>query len=174
MKVFLSGLFVPANETISRANIPWCRSPCQTGDGAATGKDHIFEVLSDRLCVTKIVVLAYKTIEGVLKGSSSNLLKADRKQVSNRTMNGRVIDCYFGWFLSLCKWVGRDKSSGRQFNEVFGLQEKKQASTDHIFKNTIWLSPVPLPANFLRNEAPALIRMCFNNPPDGCNIFPGD
>ena len=174
MKISFSGLFIPANETVSCANIPWRRAPCQTGNGAATGKGHIFEMLSNGLCVTKIVVLTYKAIKDLLKGSSANLLKADRKQVGNTTMNGRVIDCDSGWLLSLCKRVGRDEFSGRQFNEAFRLQEKKQASANHIFKNTIRLPPAPFPANLLRNEAPAFIRMCFNNPPDGCNIFPGD
>ena len=159
MKIVFSGLFAPANETIPCTDIPWCGAPCQTSNGAATGKGNIFEVLSNRLCVTKIMVLTYKTIEYLLKGSSANLLKVDRKQVGNRTMNGRVIDCYSGWFFSLCKGVGRGEFPGRQFNEAFRFQEKKQASADHILKNTIRLSPVPFPANFLRNEPSAFFRI---------------
>ena len=120
------------------------------------------------------MVLVYQTIENLLQGSSANLLQVDGKQVGNRTMNGRGIDGYSGWFLSLGKRVGRDEFPGRQFNEAFRFQEKKQASADHIFKNTIRLSPVPFPANFLRNEAPAFTRMGLNNPPDGRHIFRGD
>jgi hypothetical protein len=116
-------------------------------------------MLSNGLGIAKIMVFAYKTIEDFLKGSSANLLKVDGKQIGNRTMNGRVIDCYSGWFLSFCKRVGRSEFPGRQFNEAFRLQEKKQTSADHIFENTIRLSPIPFPAYFLRDEASAFLRM---------------
>ena len=65
-----------------------------------------------------LVVLAYKTIEYLLKTSSANLFKPDRKQVADRTMNMSFIDYYLGWFLSLCKRVGRDEFPGRQFNKA--------------------------------------------------------
>ena len=174
MKIVFSGLFAPANKTISCANIPRCRAPCQTRNRAVTGKCNIFEMLSNRLSVAKIVVFAYKTIEYLLKTSSANLFKLDRKQVSDRTMNGRVIDGYYRWFLSFCKRVGRSEFPGRQLNEAFWLQKEKQASADHVFKNTIRLLPVPFPTNFLRNEASAFVRMWLNNPPDSPDILPGD
>ena len=120
------------------------------------------------------MVFAYKAIEDFLKGSSASLIKVNGKQIGNRTMNGRVIDCYTGWFLSFCKRVGRDEFPGRQLNEAFRIQEKKQASADHVFKNTIGLPPAPFPANLLRNEAPAFTKMCLNNPPDDLDIFRGD
>ena len=119
MKISFSGLFTPANKTIPHADIPWRRAPCQTGNGAAAGKGHIFEMLSNGLGIAKIMVFAYKTIEDLLKGSSANLLKVNGEQIGNRTMNGRLIDCYSGWFLSLCKRVGRSEFPGRQFNEAF-------------------------------------------------------
>ena len=75
-------------------------------------------MLSNWLGITKIVVLAYKTIEYLLKTSSANLFKLDRKQVADRTMNRSFIDYYPGWFLSLCKRVGRGEFSGRQFNKA--------------------------------------------------------
>ena len=75
-------------------------------------------MLSNWLSVTKIVVLADKTIEYLLKTSSANLFKLDRKQVADRTMNRSFIDYYPGWFLSLCKRVGRDEFPGRQFNKA--------------------------------------------------------
>ena len=119
MKISFSGFFTPANKTIPHADIPWCRTPCQTSYGSATGKGHIFEMLSNGLGIAKIMVLAYKAIEDLLKGSSANLLKVDGKQVGHRTMNGRVINGYSGWFLPFCKRVCRDEFSGRQFNEAF-------------------------------------------------------
>ena len=42
----------------------------------------------------------------------------DRKQVADRTMNRSFIDYYPGWFLSLCKRVGRNEFLGRQFNKA--------------------------------------------------------
>ena len=75
-------------------------------------------MLSNWLSVTKIVVLAYKTIEHFLKTSPANLFKLYRKQVADRTMNRSFIDYYPGWFLSVCKRVGWDKFSGRQFNKA--------------------------------------------------------
>jgi len=131
-------------------------------------------MFSNGLGIAKIMVLAYQAIEDLLQGSSANLFKGDGKQVGHRTMNGRASDGYSGWFLSFGKRVGRSEFSGRQVNEAFGLQEQQQAAADHVFKNTIRLPPVPFPANFLRNEAPAFTRMGLNNPPDGHHIFPGD
>ena len=74
-------------------------------------------MLSNWLSVTKIVVLAYKTIEYLLKRSSANLFEFDRKQVVDRTMNRSFIDYYAGWFLAVCKRVSRGEFSGRQFNK---------------------------------------------------------
>ena len=75
-------------------------------------------MLSNWLGITKIVVLVYKTIEYLVKTSSANLFKLDRKQVVDKTMNRSFIDYYPGWVLSVCKRVGWDKFSGRQFNKA--------------------------------------------------------
>ena len=82
------------------------------------GKYNIFKMLSHWLGITKIMVLTYKTIEYLIKTSSANLLKLDRKQVADGTMNRGFINYYPGWFLSLCKRVGRGEFSGRQFNKA--------------------------------------------------------
>jgi len=82
------------------------------------GKCNIFKMLSNWLGITKIMILAYKSIEYLLKTSSANLFKLERKQVADRTMNRSFIDYYPGWFLSLCKRVGRGAFSGRQFNKA--------------------------------------------------------
>jgi len=82
------------------------------------GKCNIFEMLSDWLSITKIVVLTYKSIEYLLKRGPANLFKLDGKQVTDRTMNRNFIDYYPGWFFSLCKRVGRGEFSGRQFNKA--------------------------------------------------------
>lgn len=174
MKISFSGLLTPTNETISCPNIPWRRAPCQAGNRTVTAKGNIFEVFSNRLCVAKIVVFAYKAIEDLLKGSSPYLLKLDGKQIGKITMNWRFIDVYPGGFLSLCKRVGRGEFSGRQFNEAFRFQEKQKTSADHVLQDAIRLPPAPLPANFLRNETPAFFRMRLNNPVDGCYIVRGD
>ena len=174
MKIVFSDLIAPANKSISYSNIPWRWPPCQTRNRAIMGKCNIFKMLSNWLGITKIMVLTYKRIECFFKISSANLWKLDRKQLADRTMQRSFIDYYPGWFLSLCKRVGRGEFSGRLFNKTFWFQKKKQASADHIFENTIRLSPVPFPADFLRNEASAFVRMWLNNPPDGSNILPGD
>jgi len=91
---------------------------CHPCKGAAAGKGHIFEMLSNGLGIAKIMEFAYKGIEDLLKGSSANLLKVDGKQICHRTINGRVVDGYSGWFLSFCKRVGRSEFPGRQLNEA--------------------------------------------------------
>lgn len=149
MKIFFSCCFIPADEPIPHADIPGCGAPCQTGNGAAVGKGHIFEMLSNGLGITKIMIFAYKAIEDFLEGSSANLLELDGKQIGKGTVNGRIINGYSGWFFSFCKRIGRGEFPGRQFNEALRFQEKKQASADHVLKNTIRLSPIPLPADFL-------------------------
>ena len=75
MKIVLSNLFAPANETISCSNIPWRWPPCQTRNRAIMRKCNIFEMLPNWLSITKIMVLTYKTIEYLLKRSSANLVK---------------------------------------------------------------------------------------------------
>jgi hypothetical protein len=118
MKMVLSDLFAPTNKPISCSNVPWRGTPRQTCNGAVTGKRYIFEMLSNWLCVTKIVVLIYKAIEHSFKGSSANLFKLDRKQVADFTMNSCFIHYYLGWLLALCKRVGRSAFPGRQFNKA--------------------------------------------------------
>jgi hypothetical protein len=116
-------------------------------------------MLSNGLRVAKIVVIAYKPIEYLLKRCFSNLFKFDRKQVADRTLNRCLINDYLAGFLSLCKRVGRNTFSGRQLDIALGFQKKKQASADHVFKNTVGLPPIPCPADFLRNKTPAFVRM---------------
>ena len=45
------------------------------------------------------------------------------------------------------------------------------SSADHIFKNAVRLSPIPYPANFLRNKASAFFRMRRNDPADCSDIL---
>ena len=75
-------------------------------------------MLSNGLAIAKIMEFAYKTIEDLLKGSPANLLKVYGKQICHRTIKGRVIYGYSGWFLSFCKRVGRNEFSERQLNEA--------------------------------------------------------
>jgi len=56
------------------------------------GKCHIFEVLSNRLSITKIVVLIDKAVEHLLKRSSAYLFKPDRKQITDRRLNKSLVN----------------------------------------------------------------------------------
>jgi hypothetical protein len=131
-------------------------------------------MLSNGLAVAEIMVLAYKTIEDLLMWGSANLLEPDGKQISHGTLNRALVDCNSGRLLSLGKRIGRGEFSGRQLDVALVFQKKKQASTDHVFKNAIGLSPIPLPANLLGDKAPAFIRVLGNYAPDRRNIFLGD
>ena len=131
-------------------------------------------MLSNRLGITKIVVLTNKAVECFFKISSAYLFKLDREQLPDRTLNRCLGDLYPVWFLTVCKRIGRTTFAGWQFDKTLRFQNKKQASADHIFKNAIGLSPVPYPANFLRNKASASVRICRNNLGNGCDISLGD
>lgn len=77
------------------------------------GKGNIFEMLSNRLSITKIVVLTNKTVEYFLKTSSAYLFKLDRKQLANRTLNRCLVNDYLGWFLSIGQRIGWGRFAGR-------------------------------------------------------------
>jgi len=82
------------------------------------GKCNIFKMLSNWLGITQIMVLTYETLESLFKRSFANLFELDRKQAVDRTIKRSFIDYYPGWFLSLCKRVGRGEFSGKQFNKA--------------------------------------------------------
>ena len=69
------------------------------------GKRNVFEMLSNRLSIT-IVVLTNKTVEYFLKTGSAHLFKLDGKQGPQSTLNRCLINCYTGWFLSVGKRIG--------------------------------------------------------------------
>jgi hypothetical protein len=82
------------------------------------GKCDIFEVLSNRLSITKIVVLIDKTVEHLFKRSSAYLFKPDRKQITDRRLNRSLVNDYPGRLLSVCKRIGWCTFSGRQFDKA--------------------------------------------------------
>ena len=77
------------------------------------GKGNIFEMLSNRLSITKIVVLTNKAVEYFLKTSSAYLFKLDRKQFVNRTLNRSLVNGYPSWFISVGQRIDRGTFAGR-------------------------------------------------------------
>jgi hypothetical protein len=102
------------------------------------------------------------------------LFKFDRKQVADRTLNRRLINYYPAGFLSICKRIIWNEFSGRQFDISLRVQKKKQTSADHVFEDTVGLSPIPILTDFLGNKTSAFARMGFNDLLDCLYILQGD
>ena len=118
MKIVFPDLLGPANETVSHTNVPRSGTPCQAGNWAVVGKCNIFEMLSNRLSITKIVMLTNKAVKDFFKTGSANGFKLDGEQISKRTQNRGFVNIYPGWFFSVCKWVWWDKFLRRQLDEA--------------------------------------------------------
>jgi len=134
------------------------------------GKGHILEMLSDRLGITQVVVLADEAVTKLLLRAPADLLEADGQQRIDGAMNRRLINRNPVGRLAIGQGIGNLTFGRRQLNPSLGFEKQQQAAADHIFEGAIGLSPIPCPAKLLRNEPPAPAGVSGNDPPNKGNI----
>ena len=76
MNVASAGLGRPANEAIPATEVTRRGGPGQAGQRPTVGRDQIFEVLTNRLRVTQVMVLLDQTVKQRFLACPSNLFKA--------------------------------------------------------------------------------------------------
>ena len=81
MEIFLFGRFIPANESISGFDGPCRRSPPHAGYRSFIYKGHIFEMISDNLSITEIMMLLNQTVVKRLKSGISDQLDFNGREV---------------------------------------------------------------------------------------------
>lgn len=170
MEVILPGRYIPSDKSVPGSDVPWGGRPEQTGDRPAMGKGHILEVLSDRLGITQVVVLADEAVTELLLRGPADLLEVDGKQRIDGAMDRCLINRNPGRRLAVGQGVGNLPFGRRQLDPALGFEEQQQAAADHVFEGAIGLSPIPCPAKLLRNEPPAPTGVSGNDPPNKGNI----
>lgn len=131
-------------------------------------------MLSNRLGVTQIMMLADQAIEKFLQPGSTYLLEMDRGQVMNRTLYRGSVDLYMNRLSSIGKRILEVTLGRRELDQISGLQQQQQAAADHVFECAVFLPPVPRPAHLLRNEASAGVGMGRYDFSDNVNIRLGN
>jgi hypothetical protein len=134
------------------------------------GKDHILEVLADRLGITQVVVLADEAVTELLLRGPADLLKVDGKKRTYGAMDRCLINRNPDRRLTVGQGIGKLPFGRRQLDPALGFEEQQQAAANHVFEGAIGLSPIPCPAKLLRNEPPAPAGMSGNDTPDKGNI----
>jgi len=170
MEVALPDRYIPSDKSIPNSDVPRGGGPQQTSDRPAMGKSHILELLSDRLGITQVVVLADEAVTELLLRAPADLLKADGQQRIDGAINRRLINRNPGRHLAVYQWIWNLTFGRGQLNPSLGFQEQQQAAADHIFQSAIGLSPIPRPAKLLRNKPPAPAGVSGNDPPNKGNI----
>src|SRR5450759_5106790 len=70
LQPFLGG---PADEAVALAQVAGRRTPRRTGDRAAVGEYHVFQMLADRLGIAEVMMLLHQAIEQWLVRRTSHL-----------------------------------------------------------------------------------------------------
>ena len=78
MQVVLPNVGRPPNETVSAANMPGGRRPCEARNGPVMGESHILEMFPHRLGIAQVMVLGNEGVKEFLKTTAADLSKADR------------------------------------------------------------------------------------------------
>jgi hypothetical protein len=170
MEVVLPDPYIPSDKSVPDSDVPGGRRPEQAGDGPAVGKGHILEVLSDRLGITQVVVLADEAVTELLLRAPAHLLEADGTQPIDGAMDRCLINRNPVGRLAVGQGIGKLTFGRRQLDPALGFEEQQQAAADHVFQGAIGLSPIPCPAKLLRNEPPAPAGVSGNGPPNKGNI----
>jgi hypothetical protein len=169
-EVVLPDPYIPSDKSVPGSDVPGGGRPEQTGDRPAMGKGHILEVLSDRLGITQVVVLADEAVTELLLRAPADLLEVDGKQRIDGAMDRCLINRNPVGRLAVGQGIGKLTFGRRQLDPALGFEEQQQAAADHIFEGAIGLSPIPCPAKLLRNEPPAPAGVSGNDPPNKGNI----
>ncbi len=81
MEVFFFSGFIPADERIAGSNGPGRRTPAEASDRLVGYKGNIFEMTSDNLAITEVMILLDQAVVKRLKGSMSDQAKIRRIEV---------------------------------------------------------------------------------------------
>src|SRR5687767_13687221 len=70
----------PTDIAIAAAQMARCRTPCRACDRPALGPHQIFQVLSNRLFVSQVMMMLHQTVEQWFISRSSHRLQIDGPQ----------------------------------------------------------------------------------------------
>lgn len=170
MQVVFPGGCIPSDKSVPDSNVPWRGRPEQASNGPPMGKGHVLEMLSHRLGIAQIMILADEAVTKLLLRGPSDLLQMQGGKLREGASDGRLINPDVDRHFSLCQGIGGPASGRRQLDPSLGLEQQQQAAAYHVLESAIGLPPIPGPANFLGDETPAAIWMSCYNSLDNGNI----
>src|SRR5450755_1697455 len=123
--------------------MPRRRTPRQARDRLALGRYQILQVFTDRLLISKIVILLQQAVEQRLPRRAPHLLKLQRTQVSQWSAHRTVVGHNgFGPLTSF--WpVRRSTPRWRQLDRSRTIQHEQQSPAHHVAPRAVGLLPLP-------------------------------
>ncbi len=109
----------PSYKAVPAADVPGGRRPGKTGNGPLLGEDHIFEMFSYGLNVTKIMKLSDKAVVEFLKGSAPDLMYNKRAESAKIGLDRTLVDIDMLWFFAIPGAAVGISPSGGQLDEAF-------------------------------------------------------
>src|SRR3954447_5547740 len=84
----------PADVAIAAAQVAWRRTPCQTRNRPALRPYQIFQMLSNRLLVSQVMMMLHQTVEQRFIGRPSHLLQIEGPQLPQHAGDRSRVDEY--------------------------------------------------------------------------------
>jgi hypothetical protein len=161
-EVFLLGGFVPADEGFSGLDRPGGRTPSDTGHRAIAEKGQIFQMLTDDLVVTEIMILMNEAVVEGLQGGVPDHGHCDGTVISKTSFQRRLIhENRRNEAISF--FIPTVMLTARQFEMPLSFQGNQHLPAGHVFESAIGLSPVPSLAEHSGDGAAAVVPMLINN-----------
>jgi hypothetical protein len=149
---------IPADEKISGLHPPGSRAPAKAGHRPILQESDVFEMSTDNLAISQIMVPVYEAVVERLKGGVSNRVQSRFRKIGELALQEALIDRHPDndsvALMVVCVIEGRRKP-----DKTFSLKSQEELPTGHIAQFTIGLHPVPALAERPRDlfASPALV-----------------
>ncbi len=150
MQVVFPSRSIPTDEGISCLDLPGGGAPAKAGHRPILQKGNVFEMSSYNLPISQIVMLLDKAVVKRLQGGVSNQLQSGRREVSEGSWKGTLVNGHPGNGAVSYMVVGTSKRR-RKSDKPSSLQGQKELSAGHVSQLTIGLHPIPLPTEHPRD-----------------------
>src|ERR1039458_3255811 len=153
---------VPTDVAVAAAEVTGSRCPGQARDGTAFSPYQKLQALSNRLLVTKIVMLLHQAVEQRLLRAATHLLEFERLKFVQRIFDGTLIDQHRLRPGSVCQRIMPHVTNGRQRDLTGPLQHQQHAAAYHVAQRAIGLPPLPGFTYSDRQLAAAFLRILLD------------
>lgn len=121
MEIFLPGRYIPSDKSVPNSNVPWSGRPEQTGNGPVMEKGHVLEMLSNRLGIAQIMILADEAVTKLLLRGPADLLQMYGGKLADGATDWRLINLDRDRHLPVSQGIGGPAFGRRQLDPSLGL-----------------------------------------------------